>query len=96
MKPADRQAFILKYLRARTQSDSSPYRVDVLDSSFVWDYIEHTDAKCAVMPYGAPKCPQLGRDLSALFDSNKLRRSSTGLEGMAGMGFPRWVYSYYL
>lgn len=97
MKPAERQQWILDYLRRHQAAvGTTRYCVDVLNSYFVDDYIDATGAKADGMPYGADKCPQLGRDLSALYKAYKLRRHSTGIEGLAGMGFPRWVWSYYL
>ena len=74
---------------------TTSFWVDVLNTDFVCDYIEATNARCAIMPYGAPKCSQLGEDLTKMFRQGMLTRSKTGLEGMAGMGFPRWVYTYY-
>lgn len=88
--------WILAYMRARTTSPEAPYRVDVLNSDFVWDYLQEHDAPCAVMPYGAPKCPRLGLDLSTMYERGLLKRHRTGIEGLAGQGFPRWVYSYRL
>ena len=97
MKPAERQQWILDYVRRhQAAAGSTRYTVDVLNAYFVADYIDATGAKCDVMPYGADKCPQLGRDLSALHADMKLRRHSTGIQGMGGMGFPRWAWSYYL
>lgn len=93
MKPRDRLDWIESYLRERGSAKAA---VDVLDADFVAAYIEATDAKFYPQMYGAHKCPQLGRDLSLLNGSYHLRRSRIGIEGMAGMGFPRWVWSYRL
>jgi hypothetical protein len=96
MKPFDRQAWILDWLRRRSTS-TTPYYVDVLNSDFVLDYVEATGAKCAVRFFGAPGCPQLGRDLGAMHAAYLLKRHATGLSpGDAAMGFPKWVYSYRL
>ena len=74
----------------------SRYCVDVLNRDFVDAYVSATNAKAVAVPYGADKCPQLGRDMSAMHAAGKLKRHTTGIEGLAGMGFPRWVWSYYL
>lgn len=89
MRPADRHHWILGYLR-----DSEPF-VDVLNSDFVDAYLEATRASCYPMPYGAHKCPQLGRDLSTMHQQGRLARSRVGID-LAGMGFPKWVYVYRL
>jgi hypothetical protein len=94
MKPADRHQWITQYLRDR--SLSMAYSVNVCDRYFVDDYIEHTNAKCAVQVYGAPKCPQLGLDLSAMHKAGQLTRVRTGLGDMHSMGFPSWVWDYKL
>lgn len=93
---AERLQWIIDYITKRDISRSGPYTVDVLDAYFVDDYADFADAKCTVMPFGAAKCPQLGRDLTALHKEGKLKRNPTGLWNMAGMGFPRWVYTYKL
>ena len=95
MSPAERHTWIADYLRAR--SVQFAYTVDVLHRAFVDDYIEACGpVMVGVMPYGANRVPQLGRDLAAMFKAGTLTRSATGLEGMAGMGFPRWCYVYRL
>lgn len=90
MKPYAREAWIIAYLEE--QKDA----VDVLNADFVQDYILATDASFRVQMYGAHKCPQLGRDLSRLAAQRRLKRARTPIEGMAGMGFPTWVWSYRL
>jgi hypothetical protein len=95
MKPAERREWILEHLRQRTSS-AGPAWVDVLDRWFVDAYAEHTGARVDVMPFGANKCRTLGADLAALHREGKLHRRATGIEGLAGMGFPRWVYTYRL
>lgn len=91
-----RHEWIREYMQARNDRASTGFTVDVLDTNFVCDYIDATNAPCAIMPYGAPKCSQLGRDLSEMHAAGILTRYATGLQGMAGMGFPRWVYVYRL
>lgn len=91
MKPLLRQEWILEHIKTNTIGT-----VNVLDSDFVAAYINATGAHRCIMAYGADKCPQLGKDLSALYNAGKLTRYITGIDGMGGMGFPRWVYSYSL
>lgn len=90
MSPTDRQKWILSYMQrghGRT--------VDVLYSDFVCDYMEATGTKGVAQFFGAPKCPQLGRDLGAMYSAGILDRDATGLPaGDAAMGFPKWVYTY--
>lgn len=95
MKPADRHAWITAWLTQR--SGSFPEKADVLNAAFVNEYIEACGPMpVGVMPYGAHKVPQLGRDLAAMFKAGKLARDTVGIEGLAGMGFPRWCYVYRL
>lgn len=95
MKPkARRHEWIINYLFKRTTSQK--YTVDVLHSDFVCDYCDELEVKCGMCFYGAPKCPQLGRDLAELEKMGKLVRSRTGVSGVAGMGFPKWVWVYKL
>lgn len=93
MKPEDRYQWIVNYLRGEGDGKGV---VDICDCVFVEAYIEATGAKFTPTNYGAPKCPQLGRDLKEMHDSYILRRTREGLQGMAGMGFPTWVWSYRL
>jgi hypothetical protein len=95
MEPEQRYAWIEKWLRDQ-HPEAVADRVDVLNASFVDAYLDATNAKCAVMPYGAHKCAQLGRDLSAMFKAGRLTRSVASVTGVAGMGYPTWVYSYKL
>ncbi|RMN21099.1 hypothetical protein ALQ64_02816 [Pseudomonas cannabina] len=70
---------------------------DVLDADLVYAYIEATGCEAKVLNIGAPRCAQLGRDLSAMFADGVLERSRVGMPaGDASMGFPKWIYSYYL
>jgi hypothetical protein len=91
MKPHDRHDWIAKKL-----TEMPGRSVDVVNSDFVDAYVEATGARHAVQPYGAAKCPQLGRDLSAMKRAGTLKRFRCGLQGMGGMGFPRWVWVYEL
>lgn len=79
------------------QCGSTKFRVTVLDTDFVVAYIEYTRAKFQLMPFGAPKCPQLGRDLSRMAVLCQLERYATGIGGgLCFQGFPRWIYTYAL
>lgn len=86
---ASRQETLLKLLKQFGH-------IDVLNRDAVNAYAEATGAAVKMMPFGADKCPQLGRDLSRMHGAGLVERCATGLTGMAGMGFPRWVYSYHL
>lgn len=71
--------------------------VDVLNKHFVECYVDATGAKEVVQFFGAPKCPQLGRDLGQMYRMGTLKRHATGLApGDSYMGFPKWVWSYQL
>jgi hypothetical protein len=94
MSPADRHSWIKAYLRARPKHDA---QVDVLNAQFVHEYILATKAPFAWMAYGAHKCPQLGRDLSAMYKAGELGRAYVGMgPGSRNQGFPSWVYVYEL
>lgn len=96
MKPAERYDWIESYMRKFAAVGGPLLSVDVLDSDFVDEYVAATGARSILQFYGADKCPQLGRDLSAMFKAKRLKRHATGLWNMAGMGFPRWAYVYSL
>lgn len=88
MKPKLRYAWIEDYLKE--------FRfADVLNTDFVIEYIEATNAKAAFHFYGAPTCRQLGRDLSAIYKQGRLKRSRRSLHAMES-GFPKWVWAYEL
>jgi hypothetical protein len=91
VKPSDRRKWIIKRIAQEPGGV-----VDVCNNDFVRDYIDATGASYRETMWGAPKCPQLGRDLSrmALRFPKPLKRARTGLWNMAGLGFPRWVWSY--
>lgn len=87
LKPAERQQFVLDWMK-RTGEQV----VDVLNADFVDAYIRATGVAYEPMPYGAHKCPSLGRDLGALFRAGLLTRARIGVG--CGDGFPAWVYAY--
>lgn len=68
----------------------------MLDRHFVDAYVEATGARADLVPYGADKCRQLGRDLSAMAAQGRLRRGRVSIAGLAGQGFPTCVWSYRL
>lgn len=70
--------------------------VDVLNTDFVDAYAAEFRPRVATQLYGANKCPELGRLLSRMYSGNVLKRFATGIPGLCGMGFPRWVYVYNL
>lgn len=89
MKPLERQDWLYQRIT------EEPGRVvDILNRDFVDDYVEATGAREGVQMYGANKCPQLSRDLLEMKRAGLLKRHRTGVQGMAGMGFPTWVWSY--
>jgi hypothetical protein len=94
MKPAERYNWIEEWMRGGRPGCEN---VDVLDSDFVCEYADATGAEARIEHVGAPRCAQLGRDLSALFAAERLSRTPVGLSaGDASMGFPKWVYTYSL
>src|SRR5690349_19003561 len=92
MTPQERYDWIEAHLRSKSKG----YTVDVCDADFVASYIEATDASFRPTNYGAYKCRQLGKDLATMHSEYRLKRMRSGLEGMGGMGFPTWVWSYTL
>lgn len=94
MKAYDRHQWVLQWLRSQPPYDA---RVDVLNAPFVLAYLTATQTPFAAMPYGAHKCPQLGRDLAAMFSAGQLVRGRVGMgPGARNQGFPAWVYVYSL
>ena len=63
MKMADRCAWIIEYLRERQVHAHYAYRVSIVDSDFVWAYVDSARVDFDPMFYGAPKCETLSRDL---------------------------------
>lgn len=94
MKPyAERRAWILSYLAPLSPREG----VDVLNQDFVIAYCEATGVACGWQFFGAPKCPQLGQDLSAMKNGGYLSRTTAGIgDGLSGQGFPKWVWHYRL
>lgn len=109
MRPASvRRRWILRYLRERSYTTSSStnggpflskrcaYQVSTLDAAFVDAYIDYAEAPFKLMILGAHRCDALTADLKALYDEGVLDRWACGVGGMSGMGFPKWIWSYYL
>lgn len=88
MTRTEREAWLVERVLAE------PGGADVCNRDFVDDYTDATGAAYRVTNYGANKCRSLGEDLARLVKQRRLSRSRTGIEGMAGMGFPRWVWLY--
>ncbi|SEA29288.1 hypothetical protein [Marinobacterium iners] len=88
VKPHHRYKWILEWIKKKGTAD-------ILDSDFVYAYAEHFNPKVGIQPFGAPKCPQLSRDLGAMNKLRYLKRIPIGIaDGLSYMGFPKWVYSY--
>lgn len=92
----ERRFAILKYLRFPLENGAHEISVDVLDAEFVDSFIEATGAPYKVMFYGANRCACLGPLLARMAKEGSLVRSTVSISGMAGMGFPPWVYCYKL
>jgi hypothetical protein len=109
MRPESvRHRWILRYLKARSyeapvSTNGSPPRkerrshyVDTLCADFVDAYIEYSEVSFKPMVLGAHRCDQLAADLKKLCDQGYLQRHASGVQGMSGMGFPKWIWSYRL
>lgn len=95
LNKATRLAWLLDYMLSRHKAISF-MTFNVLDQDFVDSYVEATKAPSQFMLWGADRCPQLGKDLSYLHKQCVLMRVRTGIQGLAGQGFPKWVWSYRL
>lgn len=93
-KPAERQAWIIAYITARTTG--APFWIDTTCRDFVDDYIDFAKCSFGAVNFGAYKCPMLARDLLALCKQRKLRRLAFGISGMSHMGFGKWAWGYTL
>lgn len=85
---SEREKWLVKRVLAE------PGGADVCNRDFVQDYIDTTGAAHRITNYGANKCAMLGTDLARLAKQRRLSRHRTGISGMAGLGFPRWVWLY--
>lgn len=86
MPPAERQAWLLHHIGRVTFAD-------ILDDFLVERYVAVTGAAAVPQPYGAAKCPMLGRDLAEMYRQGLLIRYRQGLTARE-TGFPAWVYCY--
>jgi len=69
-------------------------RVDILNRDFVEEYINKFHPVYKPTMYGADKCRDLSRVLKIGYDRGIFDRKTCGVQGMWGLGFPKWVYSY--
>lgn len=69
------------------------YSFSTLDSDFVDDYADATNAPLTPMILGAHRCAMLARDLNELHQQGVLQKYILGNPGM-GYGWPKWVYNY--
>lgn len=67
--------------------------VDVMNRQFVDDYLSTFDVGFIATPYGADRCPRLGRILSEGYKKGLFNRRVAGLWAHE-WGFPNWVYVY--
>lgn len=81
----------LKWLKEYVISHENHF--DILNRDFVSEYVKEFKVNSELMPYGADKCPDLGRFLSKAYKDGYLKRGRVGLRCME-WGFPKWVYSY--
>jgi hypothetical protein len=70
--------------------------VNILNASFVDDYVEHTNAPHEILMYGANRCPRLAEDLRCLYHMQEVSRTAAGVPDARSFGFPTWVWTYYL
>ena len=89
MKPSQRYSWIELYL-----TKNNNIEVSVTDADFVDAYVRECQVKHRQRNWGAHSCPSLGRDLANMRQYSMLKRSRSSISGMAGMGFPTWVWSY--
>lgn len=93
MKKSERFDWIENYLKGKPEYDDS---VNILEQKFSDMYLDATGVDFDPMMYGAHKCKQLGKDLADMHKAGRLERVRRGINGMGGMGFPKWVYVYSL
>lgn len=88
MAESKEEKYVLDYLKKNEFTD-------ILDSDFMWGFIELTKAPHSLQSFGAPKCKKASKLLGAMYKQKVLNRVPMGLPvGDSNMGFPRWVYSY--
>ena len=91
------EIFIKKaqWIRARIIKENG--HIDMLNRDFVDDYAEEFKVSRVWKIIGANGCRDLQTMLGKLYQKNYLYRDSVGITGgLAGNGFPTWVWSYRL
>lgn len=68
--------------------------LDTLNSHLVDDYAERLHVARQFMMIGAHRCSQLAADLRELWKRGYMTRWASGVGGLAGMGFPKWIWMY--
>ena len=95
LKPQIRKDWIISYFFNSLNEWERSAGVSALDSDFVDEYLEATNATFKPTMYGAFRSKMLGKDLSELFVDRKLKRNRAGIgDGLSGMGFPRSIWNY--
>jgi hypothetical protein len=95
-RPSKAQEARFQWLVQWATTPGNDDHLNILDNKLVCAYIDAHGAEFFPMRFGAPKCPQLGRDLAFMYKTGLIKtRSAIGLStGDASLGFPKWVYSY--
>ena len=84
----ERYVWLAKYIMEKGYNN-----VDILDKEFVIEYVAKFNFKFYDVAYGAPKCPQLSKDLSKMAKIGYLKRRKTAIT-MPLQGMPKWAYVY--
>lgn len=93
---SEKEQWIIDYI-----SNKANFKfVDMLDSDFVYDYVEKFDIKFEDN-FGAPKCKELSKLLSSMYKKGLLNRFPHGVRSGFNQDHenykaPKWVYSYEL
>ena len=84
----------IDWVRDWLKQNNTP--VDILNSKFVDDYInEFNPSKVEILPFGANRCPELGKLLSWGYKNGYLNRGRVSIS-CKEVGFPNWIYVYSL
>lgn len=90
LKKKFRHRWILNYLQTFKQAD-------ILDKNFVEQYCDVVECTYSITFFGAPKCKLLSKDLTELYYKGDIGRIAVSIPNdLSAMGFPKWVYSYYI
>ena len=69
--------------------------VNMYNRNFTDDYEEKFKPKLVgYQPYGANTVPELSRLLAKMYKHKILFRHTTEIDGVTGLGFRNWIYSY--